>query len=59
MIFQTTHTRKDGKVDVNLVVDNGETAIYHRIYKDRKGEEIFGPWGVCSSKRFAEEFVPC
>lgn len=57
MTFTKTHTRNDGKVDVNLIVDNGETAIYHRQFKV-KDRTVTLPWGACSSQRFEREFSP-
>jgi len=57
--FTKTHTRNDGKVDVNLVSDNGETAIYYRQFKTPKGKTVTMPWGACPTERFEREFSLC
>lgn len=51
-----TYKRKDGKVTAELLVDNGETAIYTARWTDRnnKTHENFT---ACTSARFNREFV--
>lgn len=58
-MFNKTHTRIDGKVDVNLIADNGETVIYHRSWPLTNDKHITVQWGACSSERFNKEFIPC